>query len=215
MTEEYRRQLCARITRLNETDYLYIKRIVKISFLCLFALFCGALVAGLIPCDAETLDALCEAHFCAFFDGLGPLDAVRSAVRFALPDLLCIFAVAFFGYTMLAFAGSTVCIFFCGARLGYCFFSLLPAANHIENGTFAFVFFAVCKLLVLIALVFAASEAEGFSYVCRDIYGKRRFALLSEKSVRYIVLMTSTAGFTALINVIYLIFLHFQKFQMI
>ena len=215
MTENYVSAHFAGISRFNGTDFFYLKRTLKMFLFCAAGLAAGIVLASLFPCSETELKALGNAHFCTFFDGLSAIRCVKNAVRFALADMLSVIITAFFGFTMLACGCSAVMLIFRGAQFGYCFCSLLPLSHMMTGGARALALFALAKLLILAALVFAASEAEGFSYFFRDSYGKRPRTLKGIIPLRYAVMSASTAGFTVLVNTLYLLFIHFQDISML
>lgn len=215
MTEEYVSKFTSGLLRYNRTDSFYRKRIYKMSLFCAAGILAGILLEKIFPCKTEDITLIGTSHFSSFFDGLSPLQFIRACVKYALPDFFSVLITAIFGYTMLACVGGAAVLVLKGARFGYCFCSLLQISSLMTSGTQAFILFALSKFIVLFALVFVASEAEGFSYVCRDIYGKPPYTLVGEKSHTYIVLSLSAAGFTAIINAIYLVMIHFQDITML
>ncbi|MBR4296547.1 MAG: hypothetical protein IKT56_06920 [Clostridia bacterium] len=209
MTEEYRSELVSRILRLNNTNRLYIKRIL---FLILFggvSLICGYFVSIFLPITDSNISVISASHFCGFFDGLGILDKIRALISFMSPDFWAVFLIMSMGYTMLASGLSKILFFGYTVRLGFCIsylYRFLIVSPNITDGTNAFVLFTVCKLIILIALVFSVIKSEDFSYQYADQFQKSSRPFFGQISMWHIKTTVSTCGFTALINIIYLIF---------
>lgn len=209
MTEEYRSELVSRILRLNNTNRLYIKKILWLILFGGVSLICGYFVSILLPVTDSNISIISASHFCGFFDGLGILDRIRAVISFISPDFLAVFLIMSMGYTMLASGLSKILFFIYTARLGFCLsylYKFLVVSSNITYGVNAFVLFTVCKLIILIALIFSVITSEKFSYNYADQFQKSSRPFLSQLSIGHIKTAVSTCGFTALINIIYLIF---------
>ncbi len=215
MTEEYRDKIILRIKRLNYSGFRYLRRTALPIFICICALLCGFLMSFAIEGASKGAELIFEAHFCCFFEKLDFLASMRAAVGFALPDFLYVIAFFLFGYTMLSGAAGRLILFLYGVRLGLCIgfiYDYLIVHPHISGGTSAFILFSVCKLIVFIALVFSALRSEDFSYSFAESFLKCRNPYFCPPSVSYLKCMLSSAGFTVLINMIYLIFQSLSDF---
>lgn len=209
MTEEYRSKLISRISRLNYTNHIYVKRTALLVLLCVFALFFGYLSHFLFIGDKEGMELIFKAHFCGYFKGMSTPDSIRAVISFASPDFFAISAIMLLGYTMLSGIAGKLLLFLYSARLGWCLtflFDFLINDPKINGGTSAFLLFAVCKLIIIVSLIFSALRSEDFSYRFGEIFSKNRHPYIGAQSIAHIKSMASTAGFTALINTIYLIF---------
>lgn len=215
MTEEYKNELILRISRLNYTDRIYVKRTLTLCALCLFSLFLGYFMHFLPIGESEGVKRIITSHFCGFFSGLGLLDSVRAVIDFSLPDLVSVIAVALFGYTMLSGTLGKITLFFIGVKFGFCasiLYESLVKSPVIEGGGSAFLLFAVCKTAILTALIFSALRSEDFSFSFGEIFLKSKHPHLSPLSREYVKTTLSTAGFTAIINTVYLVFQSLQGF---
>ncbi|MBQ8208343.1 MAG: hypothetical protein IJZ89_06395 [Clostridia bacterium] len=209
MTEEYRNELFSRISRLKYTYHVYVKKTAQLVIICVFSLLCGYFLHFLSLGEKENINAILNEHFCNFFEGLGAMDCIRAAVSFALTDLIPIMVIMILGYTMISGIGGKIILCLYSLRLGWCgafIYDFLIGEPVISGGTGAFVLFTLCKFSVLTALIFAALRSEDFSYKFGEIFGKKKHPYTEKQSFEYIKALTSTAGFTALINTIYLIF---------
>ncbi|MEE0969816.1 MAG: hypothetical protein U0M06_10640 [Clostridia bacterium] len=217
MTEEYKSRLFSRISKLNYTNYTLLKRtgiLICISLISLGVGYISGIFYGGDTASSNVKDILIS-HFCGFFSGLGILDSIRAAISFTLGDIFFILSVLAVGYTMLSAALGKLILIIYSARLGGCIallYDMLITDPCIENGKSAFALFILAKLSVLCALVFSVIQSEDFSFRFCEIFNKQRFPIKSRESVSYIKTLSSTAGFTALINIIYLIFQSIQKY---
>ncbi|MBE6538769.1 MAG: hypothetical protein E7671_04850 [Ruminococcaceae bacterium] len=215
MTEEYKNELISRISKLNYTSNVYIKRTLMLCLVCLFSLFCGYFLHFLPIAEAGEAKTILSSHLCGFFGGLRALDCIRAVISFTLPDLVSVLAITFFGYTMMSGMLGRLTLFCVGAKFGLCaslFYDLLIKNPIIYNGATAFALFAVCKAVILTALVFSVLRSEDFSYSYTEVFTKNRRPYLSPCSREYLKTMLSTAGFTAIINTIYLVFQSVQGY---
>ena len=214
MTEDYRNRLFSRISRLNYTNYTNVKRILLLSLLCIVSITAGYIATLFFGEPTASINLILTSHFCGFFNGLGTLDCIRAAITFAAPDLAAMLILFVLGYTMLAGFGCKLVILCHCAKLGFCgglIYEFLIAKPHITGEISAFIMFSICKLSVLTAIIISAIQSEDFSYSYGEIFGKNAHPFRSDRSIKYIKAMISTAGFTALINTIYLIFQSLQS----
>lgn len=210
MTEEYVGELFSRILKLNYTNHIYVKKALKNAGLCAVALICGYFLHFLFGSEQEKINEVLYAHFCYFFgSGATPVDCLRSAVYYAMHDVIPITVMMFSGYTMLSGICTKAILLLYSAELGFCsafVYDFLIAEPKISGGIGAFSLFALCKLSAITALIFSAVRSEDFSYKFSEIFGRARHPLTEEKSREYLKTMISTAGYTAILNSIYLVF---------
>ncbi len=215
MTEDYKEQFTSRIKKLNFTNHLSVKKALLLCALCLISLSLGFFAEPLIVSDKEKLIPLVISHFCGFFKGTGTIGAMRSAIAFAFPDMAVILFATVLGYTMLSGILGKITIVWFGARLGFCFkllYDLLISDPQISSGKTAFILFCVCKLSVCIAVVFSIARSELFSYEFGRIFERCKHPFIERESIIYLKSMASTAGFSILLNIIYLIFQGLQSY---
>lgn len=213
MNDEYRNLFYSRISKYNCANRLQLKMMIKLCFFCILSLLCGYLIHLLSVNAKEKIYDIMYHHFCYFYDGTEIFGCIKSTVAFALNDILPILSVAILGYTMLSGFGSKLILFVHGAKIGWCgafIYDFLITDRCITGSTGAFILFILCKLSVLTALIFASLQSLDFSYKFCEMFGKCRHPFFEKKSIEYIKIMISTAGFTALINTIYLIFQSFS-----
>lgn len=217
MNGEYRSELISRITKLNCTNKIYIRRLLRSVALVAVFIFLGVLL--FLPfAENEALPNIVARHLCGFYKEQGIIDCIRSTLSFAAFDFIVIMLMFFTGYTMIARGtGSILLIILClrGGFICSCMYHFLVDRPIISGGAFAFSLFCLCKLLVLSASIFMFLEAESFSYKYKDMYGKLKSPLTSRESTRYMITAASSAGFTVLINTIYLIFQSLQNHTLI
>ncbi|MBR3967450.1 MAG: hypothetical protein IKJ91_10305 [Clostridia bacterium] len=212
MTGEYKDALALRILKFTPIRKIILGRITKLISICLLGLFCGYMLHFLF--GNESIYPVILTHFGAFFKDKSFLQCVFAIARYALFDMLFISFIAFFGYTMLSSPLCKAAITIYSAILGWCgafVFDLLIKDNLMSGGSGAFALFAMSKLAILTALIFCTMQSEDFSYRFSDIFRIERHPFFHRESKIFILTMISTAGFSAIIHTLYLIFMSIQK----
>ena len=214
MTEEYKAELFSRIEKLSRENVRTAKRYFLFFVFCLAFTAAGFFV-GRLSDGGSAAEELTKAHFCSFFDGAGLAEKIRGIVSFSLPDMLFILAVSALGYVMLRGA-VLLPLSVMSARLGVCLsllYGTLVESPAVENGETAFILFAACKILVLLAASAAAAKSERFSYTYGSLFTRYRAPFLSEESTDYIKFSLSAAGTSVAMNAIYIFFMAVQKYK--
>ena len=215
MTEEYKVKLASRISNMSGTGRIYIKRFFITFALCAASIFLGLLLYLLMPISADTSNDYFMSHFCYMFDGSSFSAAIKTVIRFARGDFALLIFIMLSGYTMVSGIISRMILFGHSVCLGY----LLAAAHVflISNGNIshaegAFVLFFVCKLSVLLIHIFSTLESEDFSFRFARVFEKTSRPCFLPLSVNHLKIMLSAAGFSVIINALYLIFQHIQNY---
>ena len=214
MTSEIKDVVALRISKFTSKNKIYFARIVGLLSICLLSLFCGYMLHFLFLFEKESIYSIVSSHFGAFYREKNFIKCVFATARYALGDMLLISAFAFFGYTMLSSILSRITLALYSVLVGFCgafVFDLLIRENLLSGGSGAFTLFAVSKIVILTVCVFCTLQIEDFSYRFSDIFRSERHPLLHRDSKAFLVTMISNAGFTAIINTIYLIFMSIQK----
>lgn len=214
MTGEYNDALALRILKFTPKSKIILRRIIGLASISLVSLFFGYMLHFLFVFQREEIYSVIVSHFGAFYKEKSFLENVFATARYSMGDILLISSFAFFGYTMLSSLLSKATLAVYSAILGFCgafVFELLIKDSMLSGGSGAFTLFATSKLLLLTALIFCTLQSEDFSYVFSDIFRSERHPLMHIQSKRHIITMISTAGFTAIVNTIYLIFMSIQK----
>ncbi len=214
MTGEIKDALALRILKSTPKSKIYFGRIIGLASICLMGLFFGYMLHFLFLSEKEGIYSVIMSHFGAFYREKSFLEGIFATARYALGDMLLILCFTFFGYTMLSSPLCKITLALYSAFLGFCgvfVFELLIKDNLLSGGSGAFALFAMSKLILLTALIFSTLQSEDFSYRFSDIFRSERHPLISRESKNYLLSMISTAGFTAIINTVYLIFMSIQK----
>ncbi len=214
MTGEIKDALALRILKFTPKSKIYFGRIIGLVSICLISLFCGYMLHFIFLSEKESIYSVIMSHFGAFYKEKNFLGCVFATARYALGDMLLISSLAFFGYTMLSSPLCKIALALYSALLGFCgafVFELLIKDCLLSGGSGAFTLFAVSKLVLITTLIFSTLQSEDFSYRFSDIFRSERHPLLHRESKNHLLTMMSTAGFTAIINTIYLIFMSIQK----
>ncbi len=215
MTEEYRSLLISRISKFNFTNYLFLKKAGILSILCILSALAGYFSEIFFLGDTESSFRILTAHFCGFFSGLGPLDGIRAVIVFASPEIILTAVLALAGYTMLSSVISKLSLVLYSVCFGGSISllrSFLIEDKSICGGASAFMLFTVSKIFILFSLIFSSVLCEDFSYRFCKIFEKNRHPYRTGSSLEYIGIMSSSAGFTVIINTLYLIFQSIQGF---
>ncbi len=208
MTEEYRNQFFSRILKLNFTQRPFIIKAVKILLICIFSALAGYFLHFAFPAE-NGATTLIKDHFSTFFENFRLKNAVATAVTFTLFDTACILFTASLGFTMLSGIIGKAVIMLCSARLGTVISYIVDILFYAENGSvgmWAFILFVISKAIVLFALIFTEVKSEFFSYEFCEIFEKKRHPFLEKSTINYLIFSASTAGFTVIINTLYLLF---------
>ena len=221
MTEEYKAELFSRIEKLSRENVRTAKRYFLFLVFCLAFTAAGFFV-GRLSDGGSASEELTKAHFCSFFDGTGLAEKIRGIVSFSLPDMLFILAVSALGYVMIRGA-ALLPLSVMSARLGVCLsllYGTLVESPAVKNGETAFILFAACKILVLLAASAAAEisrvsaeKSERFSYTYGSLFTRYRAPFSSEESTDYIKFSLSAAGTSVIVNAIYIFFMAVQKYK--
>lgn len=214
MTEEYKAELFSRIEKLSRENVRTAKRYFLFLVFCLAFTAAGFFV-GRLSDGGSASEELTKAHFCSFFDGTGLAEKIRGIVSFSLPDMLFILAVSALGYVMIRGA-ALLPLSVMSARLGVCLsllYGTLVESPAVKNGETAFILFAACKILVLLAASAAAEKSERFSYTYGSLFTRYRAPFSSEESTDYIKFSLSAAGTSVVVNAIYIFFMAVQKYK--
>ena len=129
--------------------------------------------------------------------------------------MLFILAVSALGYVMIRGA-ALLPLSVMSARLGVCLsllYGTLVESPAVKNGETAFILFAACKILVLLAASAAAEKSERFSYTYGSLFTRYRAPFSSEESTDYIKFSLSAAGTSVVVNAIYIFFMAVQKYK--
>ena len=209
MKDNYRSELFLRIRKLNFTHASVIGQMLRLFllFLAFFSLF--FCIGYVIKVGDFAQETVCDL-FCLGFKNSEILELTQKAFAFASSDFLLILILFASGYTMLAAPISTLCLTYAGAKYGFCFSSLwkiLINSNSLSGGGAAFAYLAVCKLCVLVALIFITVCSRNFSYRYSDIYRRSPRPLSTSESTNYLVISLSRAGFSVLINLTFMFFM--------
>lgn len=216
MTEEYRNELISRISKLNGTSRLYIKRFFITLALCLCAAFLGLLIYLLLPLDIEAEKNFFFSHFCSFFDGGSFFSAARDILSFSQTDFVFLLLIMLSGYTMVPTVVSRALVLWRSAEIGYitsAIYVFLISENSISFSKGAFALFVLCKVMILLLLIFAALESEDFSYRFSGIFGRTNRPYFSVSSASYLKKLLCVTGFSVIINTLYLIFQAIQNYS--
>lgn len=214
MTGEINDAIALRILKITPKSKIFLTRVIGLISISLLSLFCGYMLHFLFADEKEDIYSVIMSHFGAFFREKSFLESIFVTARYALGDMLLISCFAFFGYTMLSSPLCRIALAFYSAVLGFCgafVFELLIKDNLLSGGSGAFTLFAMSKLILLTALIFCTLKSEDFSYSFSDIFRSERHPLMHRESKNHLITMMSTAGFTAIINTLYLIFMSIQK----
>ena len=208
MTDNYRSELFSRIKKLNFSNMQIVGQAFHL-FLIFFAFFVLFFGAGYIIRPDESTKNVVTDFFCTGFADKNFFSFLRQAVSFASADFYSALLILISGYTMLSFPISTLCLIFTAAKSGYCFsclWQILIDPGRLSGGGATFAYFAICKACVLAALIFVTICARDFSYRYSDLYRRSSRPLTSPESANYATVALSGAGFTALINLLFLTF---------
>ncbi len=214
MTGKYKDALALRILKFTPTSKIFLSRIVGLISICLLGLFCGYMLHFLFLYEKEKIYSVILSHFGAFYREKSFLGCIFATARYSLGDMLLISAFAFFGYTMLSSPLCKATLALYSTLLGWCgafVFDLLIKDNLLSGGSGAFALFAVSKMALMTAFIFCTMNSEDFSYRFSDLFRSERHPLFHCESKSFLLSMISTAGFTAIINTLYLIFMSIQK----
>ncbi len=214
MTSEFKNAIYLRNLKFTPTNKIFLRRMMGFISICMLGLLCGYMIHFLFLSEKENIYSVIFSHFGAFFKEKSFLQCLFAAARYAIGDMLLISFFAFFGYTMIASPLCKTALALYSALLGWCgafVFELLIKDDLLSGGSGAFALFAMSKLALLTALVFSAMQSEVFSYRFSDIFRSERHPLFHKESKNHLLTMISTAGFTAIINILYLIFMSIQK----
>lgn len=208
MTDNYRSELFSRIRKFNFTNAVVIGQALR-----LFLLFCAFFVIsfgiGYLTSITETTRSTVSDFFCTELNDSGFLSYLKQTLRFSSPDFYLALIILVSGYTMLVFPVSSCCLAYMGIKSGFCFshlWKILIGSHTLSGGGATFAYLAICKLCVLIAVIFITICARDFSYRYSDIYRRSTRPLSSPESANYALVTLSSAGITVLINLIFLTF---------
>ncbi len=213
MTEEYREALRSRIEKLNYTNYIGRKRIALMLLTVAGAFLCGYLLSFLLLGREKALSEIFTAHFCGMFKEKDISDCIRSVIYFCSDDVFSILSIFFWGYSMLSGILGKLAMIIFSAKFGLTtalFWNFLIADPQISGGETGLTLFILCKSAIALAIIFAVITGEDFSYKFCEAYVKRYGFFASDQSAEYCKSMLSTAGFTVIINTLYLIFQNIQ-----
>ena len=210
MTDNYRSELFSRIRKLNFSNARIIGQAFRLFllFLLFFALFWG--IGYLIDIDNEAKKTIGD-FFCQRFTDASFSEHLRRVLSFSSSDFYLALLILISGYTMLSVPVSLFCISYMGAKSGFCFswlWKILIGSDALSGGSATFAYLAICKLCVLVAIIFIALCAQDFSYMYSDIYRRSSRPITSSESANYIMVTLSSAGVTILINLLFFIFQH-------
>ncbi len=208
MTDNYRSELLSRIRKLNFTNARVSGQAFRLFllFALFFALFFGV---GYSTDIGESTKKVVIDFFCTGFSDAGFFSFVKQMFSFSSFDFYAALIILLSGYTMLAVPVSALCLAYTGSKSGYCFACLwktLIASGKLSGGGATFAYLAICKLCVLVAVIFIALCARDFSYRYSDIYRRSSRPLSSPESANYAMITLSSAGVTVLINLLFLTF---------
>ena len=210
MTDNYRSELFSRIRKLNFSNARMIGQAFRLFllFLLFFALFGG--IGYLIDIDNEAKKTIGD-FFCQRFTDASFSEHLRRVLSFSSSDFYLALLILISGYTMLSVPVSLFCLSYMGAKSGFCFswlWKILIGSDALSGGGATFAYLAICKLCVLVAIIFIALCAQDFSYRYSDIYRRSSRPITSSESANYIMVTLSSAGVTILINLLFFIFQH-------
>ena len=209
MTDNYRSEIFSRIRKLNFTNATIVGQMFRLFllFLTFFSLFfCIGYVTKVGDSAQKTVCDL----FCIGFKNSKILALAQNAFAFASSDFFLILTIFISGYTMLASPISAICLAYAGAKYGFCFSSLwkiLIDSNFLSGGGATFAYLAICKLCILVTLIFVTVCSRSFSYRYSDIYRRSPRPLSTPESTNYSVISLSSAGFSVLINLTFMFFI--------
>ncbi len=208
MTDNYRSELFSRIRKFNFTNAVVIGQAFR-----LFLLFCAFFIfffgVGYLTVIGENTKSAVSDFFCAELKDSGFIYYLKQTFSFSSPDFYLALIILVSGYTMLAVPVSAFCLAYMGAKSGFCFshlWQILIGSGKLSGGGATFAYLAICKLCVLIAVIFITICARDFSYKYSDIYRRSARPLSSPESANYALITLSSAGITVLINLLFLTF---------
>ena len=208
MTDKYRSELFSRIRKLNFTNALVIRQVLGLFFLFCAFFAVGFLTGHLIKPGNNADDVICD-FFCTSFRDLGFWNSIKQIAAFSMHDFQIALIILLSGYTMAASPVSALCLADFGVRNGYVFSNflrLLIFSGKLSGGGATFAYISICKLCVLVAMIFLAVHAIDFSYRYSELYRKFSKPLTSPQSANYAMIALSCAGFTVAVNTLFLIF---------